>query len=67
MKNDKFILITYLIYIIFWEGLLFGGCGYVVFILNYSGWWFVLAFVLSTCAYTPKKWRKLLTNKFTKP
>lgn len=48
--------LTYLIYITLWEGMLFGGCYYAVFILNNSGWWFALAFALSMCAYSPMKW-----------
>lgn len=47
---------TYLIYIIFWETLIFGGCGYVVFILGFTGWWFALALVLGGMAYSPLKW-----------
>ena len=48
--------ITYLIYIILWEGLIFGGTGYVVFWLNHSGWWFLAAAVIGGMAYSPLKW-----------
>lgn len=48
--------LTYLIYIIFWEGLIFGGTGYAVFVLDRSGWWFVLATLLGGMAYSPLKW-----------
>lgn len=47
---------TYLIYIIFWETLVIGGCGYAVFLLGFSGWWFLLAFILAGSAYSPTKW-----------
>ena len=57
------IQITYLIYIIIYESLVLGGCGYVVFGLGYSGWWFVLAVVLSGEAYKPKQWRRLNSKK----
>lgn len=48
--------ITYLIYIVFWESLIFGGTFYVVFWLNHSGWWFILAVILGGSAYSPSKW-----------
>ena len=47
---------TYLIYIIFWETLVIGGCGYAVFVLGFTGWWFALAVVLGSMAYSPLKW-----------
>lgn len=48
--------LTYLIYIITWEVLVIGGCGYAVFVRGASGLWFVLAVFLSACAYPPRKW-----------
>lgn len=48
--------VTYLIYIILWEAMIFGGTGYVVFMLDHSGWWFLLALVIASCAYTPERW-----------
>lgn len=48
--------ITYLIYIIVWELLIFGGIGYAVFVLGHSGWWFVMAFFFGACSYSPLKW-----------
>jgi len=48
--------ITYLIYIILWEGMIFGGIGYAVFGLNHSGWWILAAVVIGGCAYTPERW-----------
>lgn len=48
--------ITYLVYIIFWEGLIFGGTGYAVFVLGESEVWFVLAVFLGFSAYSPMKW-----------
>jgi hypothetical protein len=47
---------TYLIYIILWEGLIYGGAGYVVFGLNNSGWWMLAAVIVSMAAYSPLKW-----------
>ena len=48
--------ITYLIYIVFWESMIFGGTGYAVFVLDRSGWWFLLAALLGGLAYSPLKW-----------
>ncbi|MDO8641457.1 MAG: hypothetical protein Q7R33_07960 [Nitrosarchaeum sp.] len=52
-------VITFLIYSILYECLVLGGCGYVVFGLHYSGWWFVLAVILSACQWSPEKWSLL--------
>lgn len=48
--------ITYLIYIVLWEGLVFGGTGYAVFWLGRSGWWFLAAVFIGGLAYSPLKW-----------
>jgi hypothetical protein len=48
--------ITYLIYIILYEGLVLGGTGYCVFVLDANGWWFLLAVLLSASATSPMKW-----------
>ena len=48
--------ITYLIYIVLWEGLIFGGAGYAVFWLGHSGWWMLAALVIGGMAYSPTKW-----------
>jgi hypothetical protein len=48
--------LTYLIYILGYETLVLGGCGYVTFGLGHSNWWWVLAVVLSGSAYKPGKW-----------
>ena len=57
--SSRFVVISYLVYIIIWEALIIGGFGYVVFGLNRSGWWMLLAVLLSASAYKPKSWRKL--------
>jgi hypothetical protein len=64
--SSRFIVITYLFYIVFYEAMIWGGCAYVVFFLNRSGWWFLLAVLLSSAAYSPAKWHRLLTGKIDK-
>jgi len=54
--------VTYLIYILTWEAATIGGCAYVVFWLGHSGWWFLLAVLLSGMAYKPAHWRALTTK-----
>ncbi len=61
--RDAFVALTYLIYIVIWESMIFGGFGYVVFGLGHSGWWMLLAIMLSGAAYRPYMWRELLTGK----
>ncbi|MDI1253845.1 hypothetical protein [Thermomonas sp.] len=48
--------VTYLIYIIIFESIVWGGTGYVVFGLGNSGWWFVLAALVSGAAHKPQRW-----------
>lgn len=51
--------VTYLLYLVLWEGFIFGGCAYVVFWKDASPLWFVLAVLLSAAAYSPEKWAAL--------
>lgn len=48
--NNKTILIYY-IYVL----LLIGACGYVVFGLGYSGWWFLLVALFTNISPTTNK------------
>jgi len=52
-------IISYLVYIIFFETLVLGGCGVAVFGYGASGWWFLLAVLLSGAAYSPERWSSL--------
>jgi hypothetical protein len=52
-------ILSYLLYIIAWEVLVVGGIGYAVFTLEQSGWWFLLAALLSASAYPPERWSAL--------
>ena len=47
---------TYLIYLILWQGSVWGGTYYAVSILNETSSYFILAFVLGVFAYSPSKW-----------
>lgn len=57
--NNSLLALTYMVYIIVYECLVIGGCAYIVFWKGYSGWWFVLAVLMSAGAYKPSAWRKL--------
>jgi len=59
--------ITYLLYCIFWLGLTIGGCGYIVFVLDYSGAWFVLAILLGGSIYKPYRWYELYSGINSEP
>ena len=52
-------IITYTIYIIFWETLTIGGGGYIVFKCDRSPWWFLLAIILSSLCFRPHNWHCL--------
>lgn len=43
-------------YITLFEILVLGGCGYAVFVLGHSGWWFLLAMFISSAAYPPERY-----------
>ena len=51
--------LTYLIYIVLWEGFTLGTCGWLVFGQGHSGWWFALAVPLACMAYSPRRWIRL--------
>ena len=53
---DRMKYVTYLIYIVLWEALIFGGAGYSVFVLGHSGWWMLAAVFIGSFAYSPAKW-----------
>jgi len=55
--------ITYLIYIILWEAMIFGGTFYAVFVLDHSAWWVLAATLIGGCAYSPLKWIHGIDNK----
>lgn len=54
---------SYVIYRILWAALLFGGCGYVVFWLGHSGWWFLAVVAIHNLHTTrPDSWADLWRN-----
>ena len=61
--KEDFMSITYLIYIILFETLIFGGCSYIVFWKGFSGWWFLLAVFMSSAVYSPEKWSYLYKHQ----
>lgn len=50
---------SYVIYVIAFEALVLGGCGYAVFWRGASGGWFLLAVLISSAAYPPERWSAL--------
>ena len=51
-----FLIITYLIYIIFWESLCLCGGAYMVIHFDRSGWWMLLAVVCGGACFKPHTW-----------
>ena len=60
--NDRFVVVTYLIYIVFWQTMIFGGFGYIIFVLGHTAWWAIVAMILWDGAYTPEQWQRLLSR-----
>lgn len=48
--------LTYLIYILAWQGLVWIGGFYLMLEHGWSLWWVILMVYLSICAYKPKDW-----------
>jgi hypothetical protein len=51
--------LTYLLYILAWEGMVWGGFVWLVIAHQWSAWWCLLAILLSAGACTPEKWKAL--------
>jgi len=56
-------VISYLIYLIFWEVFVLGGFTYLVFFKDANPWWMLLAVVLSGAALSPETWSALYKEK----
>ncbi|WP_434733750.1 hypothetical protein NL154_05620 [Rhizobium sp. YTUHZ044] len=52
-------IISYLMYAIFYETLTLGGTAYVTFVLDQSGWWWLLGVLLSAGIWKPERWSSL--------
>ena len=48
--------VTYLLYVVFMVTLILGGTGYAVFVLDRSGWWFLLATFFLSAVSGPAEW-----------
>lgn len=46
--------LTFLLYIIIWDGGIIGGTFYATFILGHSGWWWVVAVILTAESFKPR-------------
>ena len=67
-RSHPWRIVSYLIYVVALETLVVGGCGYAVFALGHSGWWFLLAALFSSSFYPPERWSALwddaIANKY---
>lgn len=48
--------LTFLIYILAWEAAVWGGWFYIVFVLDRSAWWTLLAIVCSGSTIPVRRW-----------
>lgn len=48
-----------MVYSIIYEAIVLGGTGYAVFVLGYSGWWFLLAIIMSGSQIQPHQWKSI--------
>jgi len=54
------IVITYLVYVIFYITFFIGGCSYLVFFHNEHPAWFIVALALGWSVFSPKQWKELI-------
>ena len=62
----KWVLITYLIYIVIYECLVLGGTAFIIVEYNRSGWWMLLGILMSTGAYKPSAWAEMYKKDIKK-
>lgn len=59
---------SYVIYAIIYEAIAIVGTAYVVFVLGYSGWWWLLGVLFSAGITPPERWSSLwdsdIANKY---
>lgn len=58
--------ITYLLYMAISTIVALGGCGYAVFVLGHSGWWFALGVFYMSATFRPWQWNGLFTGEVIK-
>jgi hypothetical protein len=58
MKNNL-LIITYLIYCIVYELMVWGGGMYIILNYDWSAWWIVFIAILSGSQIKPENWRNL--------
>lgn len=54
------LIISYLVYLLLWQGMTIGFGLYLVFFMGRNPWWLVLFVILSTACYSPRSWRELI-------
>lgn len=55
--------VTYLIYCSVNTIVALGGCGYAVFVLGHSGWWFALSILYLSATFRPWQWNGLFSGE----
>lgn len=61
-ETSAWVGVTYLFYCIALLVIVMGGTMYAVFALDRSPWWFLAAFGICLCGYTPARWHGLCTG-----
>ena len=57
--KDSVLAITFLIYTLVWESIIWFGGFYIILVYSWSPWWVVLMMTMSGAQLKPKHWREL--------
>ena len=54
IDHERFKLVVFAIYTVIYEGIIWGIFSYAIFMIGESGWWMILAVVMSSSQLKPK-------------